>query len=319
METDIVPYNDFMNVLRGTNIFHYLKGLDREKLQPFLLINEFTKDWKFLRKLSNSAKEEFKSIDSSFNEIVDKFHLPTSIFETNKYYDSNLDRYYLPFWKNENALTDIIVSGIINSECLWQKFYSRIFNLTNSNICPDTKYLSVKREKAIRQKADDSENDGSNGKKGRSDIFLSYVSAEGRPESIHLEHKINHDLSPDQVELYCQSAEEYENSFFVLLTCKDKDINLLDENGKKLHKKIQKSYLSEPIIINHVDMMRIFFNSKIVDAQFHYEWVITWLFEIVKNYRNENLIKSTINKPLPRENGSNVWEQQLFLNIVEEE
>ena len=201
-----------------------------------------------------------------------------------------------------------------------------MFKRTKKSFAPPIGTLSVKREKFYQYQIEDENGETANGKKGRSDIFISYANQNGSMEHLHVEHKIQHKLASEknkldspQIHWYCQSASEseYEHIFFILITCKDEDKDLLYARDGRLVKKIESSYSSGPIIMSHVDLMRIFFNTIVVDPAFSYQWVIPWLFEIIKNYRNERIIKENINRPVSNEASDEVWEKLLMLNILE--
>ncbi len=176
---------------------------------------------------------------------------------------------------NENILSDFLVIALNESKI----FKSKLFKLIDKNNLRDIRNSDIIREKLLWD-----ENDIKHS--GRADIQIDIY--EKLNCSIFIEHKIHHTLSSRQIEKYCHSGRKSNNSYFVLLSSKDCDYEVLKKNSDI----ITNSFAHTPVFLSHYSILKILIQTIKEDKIFSHKHLLFWLFEIVYNFKNENTINS---------------------------
>jgi len=180
---------------------------------------------------------------------------------------------------NENTLSDFIVIALSESKIFRRKLFDLIDKKNLGNI-----YNSdIVREKSLWDKNDIQSS-------GRADIQIDIY--ENVKCSILIEHKIYHTLSINQIKKYCHSGKKLKNSYFILLSSKDFDFNVLEENNDM----ISNSFTHPPLYITHYSIFKILVQTMKEEKRFSHKHLLSWLFEIIYNFQNENVINNEIQK-----------------------
>jgi hypothetical protein len=180
---------------------------------------------------------------------------------------------------NENTLSDFIVIALEESKIFRRNLFKLIDKKKLSNI-----YNSdIIREKSLWDKNDIQSS-------GRADIQIDIY--ENLKCSILIEHKIYHTLSGKQIKKYCHSGKKTTNSYFILLSSKDCDIKVLEENNNVL----LNNFNHPPLWLTHYSILKILVQTMKEEKRFAHKHLLPWLFEIVYNFKNENVINNELKK-----------------------
>ncbi len=178
---------------------------------------------------------------------------------------------------NENTLSDFLVIALKESKI----FKRKLLYLIDKKNLSNTSNSDVIRENSLWDKDDIKCS-------GRADI---QINIHEKPNcSILIEHKIHHTLSSSQIRKYCHYGSKLNNSYFILLSSKDCDLEVLNENNDI----ISNSFTYPPVCLSHYSILKILTQTIEEDKLFSHKHLLFWLFEIVYNFKNEDIMNIEI-------------------------
>ena len=178
---------------------------------------------------------------------------------------------------NENTLSDFL-SIALNESIIFKR---KLFHLIDKKNLRNTSNSEIIRENSLWDKDDIKHS-------GRADIQINIHKKINC--SILIEHKINHILSSSQIRKYCHYGKKLNNSYFVLLSSKDCDLEVLNDNNDI----ISNSFTYPPVCLSHYSIFKILIQTIEEDNLFSHRHLLFWLLEIVSNFMNEDIINNDI-------------------------
>lgn len=252
----------------------FFRKLSNIELEPLLLLTEQFQNNKIIRNLCNIEKNIIDQINENFEAIgIDPFLFSLAY----SHYQKNL---YLNIYKNENSLSDAI-SIYLNK---FPEFAKLLVNLFFSLDLPIADEIIIDRESSLFDSTSFKES-------GRVDIKISFNN-HNASKIIFIEHKIFHKLSKEQLVRYCKSASTHIHPYFLLLTSKDVDIDILKSNRKLLEK-----YFKKIVIINHIDLAKLFYKIYSRGNINTGAFFISWLYAVGKSFFGEANISRSVDSP----------------------
>jgi hypothetical protein len=239
-------------------------------------------------------------INTTYEQVVQRHGFPKNLFSNNHKF-IQADK-YLSFWHNEEALSDLIVTMLGNSKSFWKQFCDGVMQASGKeNLQKAGKLSKIDREQIL-----------ANSSRKRSDIRVEFYDKRGESCVILIEHKIRDNFNFQKILNYIATDEYSKKSrcIFVLLTSKDSDNDIINENTVKLEEHF-KGYC----VLNHLEIMQWLYNSLKIDNITGYQFVVVWLYEIVKYYCQEKIIREGLNFPYG-DPEDDVWDKTFFLNIL---
>lgn len=179
---------------------------------------------------------------------------------------------------NENTLSDFIVTAL-NESHLFRSNFLKLIDKKLGNI----NNLRIIRENSLWDNKDVQSS-------GRADIQIDIYGKINY--SILIEHKINHTLSNSQIDKYCIAGKKLHNPYFVLLSSKDSDFDILEANREKISTYLGKA----PILLTHYDILKILVQTIKNENVFSHKYLVFWLVEIVYNFYTEKILQKEITK-----------------------
>lgn len=224
-------------------------------------------------KIVDRENERQRIISEKIDNICDKLALSSSQLKNRT---SLTDRLLF----SENILSDFLVVALNGSNV----FRTKLLNFLGIFLL-QSNHIEITREKSLWEKTNLQTS-------GRADIQID-IYGENK-SSILIEHKINHLLSNDQIDKYCIAGKKSNNSYFVLLTSKDKNIDLFDENQDKF----SMYFTNSALILTHYDLLQILIETVRQDITFPHKHLIYWLFAIIHYFSTEKIFQTkTTNSP----------------------
>ena len=297
----------------------YFNNLDRNQIKPLLLIPGFNNDFSFFNGLVSRLEKKFQDIHYQYDKVVTEHCIPSFLFKANKYYDTETSKPHLTLMTNENALSDAIASAFLYSEYFWKAFYKLVVRDESESV-PSYDTIKVRREKPFYETEQSNTPAVKGSRRGRGDIYISFLNNDRRA-CFFIEHKVDDVLKGQQVGKYCDAAkyergkERGKDLYFVVITSKDKDFECIDKQKST----IMLHFGRKPVLIRHVDLMKALYTELNIERGAHYTWLITWLFEIVKQYVSQKCHRDFISANCMDKNLMDPWDKSLLLEILGED